>query len=95
LPLKKGDKINTTFWGINPHGTDCLYQWWLLPFGLNNALAKFQKVMNQMLVGLGFAKCYIDDIIIFNLTLKDHKHHLQEIFGIFKGHNLKFHLGKC
>ncbi len=51
--------------------------------------------MNQMLVGLGFAKCYIDDIIIFNLTLKDHKHHLQEIFGIFKGHNLKFHLGKC
>jgi len=28
LPLKKGDKVNTTFWGINPHGKDCLYQWW-------------------------------------------------------------------
>jgi hypothetical protein len=25
LPLKEGDKINITFWGINPHGKDCLY----------------------------------------------------------------------
>jgi len=32
--------------------------------------------MDQVLVGFGFAKCYIDDIISFNLTLKDHKHHL-------------------
>jgi hypothetical protein len=26
LPLKEGDKVKTTFWGINPHGKDCLYQ---------------------------------------------------------------------
>ncbi len=25
LPLKMGDKVNTTFRGINPHGKDCLY----------------------------------------------------------------------
>ncbi len=25
LPLKEGDKVNTRFWGINPHGKDCLY----------------------------------------------------------------------
>jgi hypothetical protein len=25
LLLKEGDKLNTTFWGINPHGKDCLY----------------------------------------------------------------------
>jgi len=74
--LKKGDKVNTTFSVINPHGKDCLYQWWFLPFGLNNAPTKFQKVMDQVLVGLGFAKCYTNDIIIFNMTLKDHKHHL-------------------
>jgi hypothetical protein len=42
-----------------------------LPFGLKNAPAKFSKVMDWVLVGLNFAKCYIDDIIVFNPTSKD------------------------
>jgi hypothetical protein len=41
LPLKEGDKVKTTFWGIDPHRKDCLYRWRFLPFGLKNALAKF------------------------------------------------------
>jgi hypothetical protein len=49
-------------------------QWKFLPFGLKNALAEFQRVMNQMLVGFGFAKCYFDDIIVFSLTPRDHIH---------------------
>ncbi len=32
--------------------------------------------MDQVLARFGFAKCYIDDIITFSLTSKDHKHHL-------------------
>jgi hypothetical protein len=64
------------FWGIDLHVKDCLYQWHFLPFGLKNAPTKFQRVMDYILVGLGFAKCYIDDIIIFKLTLEDHMHHL-------------------
>jgi len=76
MPLKEGDKVKMTFWGINSHGKDCLYHWRFLPFGLKNALIKFQKVMDQVLVRFGFAKCYIDDIITFSLTSKDHKHHL-------------------
>jgi hypothetical protein len=47
-----------------------------------------------MLAGLGFAKCYINDIIVFNLTPGNHMHHLQEMFGRFKEHNFKLHLGK-
>ncbi len=46
LPLKEGDKVKITFWGIDPHGKDCLYQWKILPFGLKNALVKFQRVMD-------------------------------------------------
>jgi hypothetical protein len=72
----EGNKVKTTFWEINPHGKDYLYQWQFLPFGLKNSLVEFQKVMDQMLVGFGFAKCYIDDIIVFNLTSEDHMHHL-------------------
>jgi hypothetical protein len=33
-------------------------------FGLKNAFAKFQKVIDKVLVGLTFVKCYINDIII-------------------------------
>jgi len=45
------------FWGIDPYGKDYLYQWHFLPFSLENAPMKFQKIMNQMLANIGFAKC--------------------------------------
>jgi hypothetical protein len=47
---------------------------------MQNVSAKFQKVMDQVLAGFGFPKCYIDD----NLTLGDHLHDLQEVFGKLK-----------
>ncbi len=93
--MKEGLKVKMTFWGIYPHGKDCLYEWQFLPFGLNNALTKFLKVMDQVLARLGFAKCYIDNIIIFSSTLEDHGHHLQEVFKRLNFHKLKLHLGKC
>jgi hypothetical protein len=64
------------------------------PFGFKNAPPKFQRVMDRVLVGLGFAKCYIDDIIVFNPTSMDHMHFLHEVFRKHKDHNLKLHLGK-
>jgi hypothetical protein len=36
--------------------------------------------MDRILVGFIFLLCYINNIIIFNLILKDHMHHLQEMF---------------
>ncbi len=65
------------------------------PFGLNNALIEFLNVMDYELESFNFAKCYIDDIIVFNATSRDHKHHLHEVFRRFKNHNLKLDLNKC
>ncbi len=48
-----------------------------------------------MLANFNFAKCYINDIIILSLTLKDCMHQLQEMFKIFKEYNLQFHPSKC
>jgi hypothetical protein len=56
---------------------------------------KFQRVMDQVLAGLGFVKCYIDGIIVFSLTPKNRMHHLREEFEKFKEHNFKLHLSKC
>jgi hypothetical protein len=41
LPIQEEDKAKTTFWGVNYHGKDCLYQWKFLPFGLKNVPTEF------------------------------------------------------
>ncbi len=61
-----------------------------MPFGIKNALAKFQKVMDKILLGLNFVHCYINDIIIFSVSMRQH-----EVFQCLQTHELKFHLGKC
>jgi len=66
-----------------------------LPFGLKNASINFQKLMDRVSTGVSFAKCYIDDIITFNLIPRDHVHHLQKVFQKLKGHNFKLHPCKC
>ena len=68
LILLTGDWVKTTFWGVNHDMKDQVYHWKFLPFGLKNAPAKFERVMDQVLSGLLFARCYIDDVIIFSKT---------------------------
>jgi hypothetical protein len=46
--------------------------------------------MDWVLVGLGFAKCYIDDIIIFSLTLRYHMHICERCLENFKNITLSF-----
>jgi hypothetical protein len=69
LPLRERYKVKTTFWGINPHGKIVYTIGSFLLFGLKNALVEFFKIMDQILIGFGFAKCYIDDIVVFSPTL--------------------------
>jgi hypothetical protein len=50
--------------------------------------------MDWVLTSFIFAKCYINDIIIFNLILANPMQHLQKVFGEFKNY-IKLHFGKC
>ncbi len=72
-----------------------MYQWKFLPFGLKNALAKFQCVMDRILAGLDFVRCYIDDIVVYSDIVEEHQIHLQIVFKRLKSHGLCLHLGKC
>jgi len=95
LAIQKEDKAKTTFWGVNSHGKDCLYQWKFLPFGSKSTPAEFQCVMDRILAGLDFVRCYIDDIMVYSDIVEEHHIHLQIMFERLKVHGLRLHLGKC
>ena len=56
-----------------------------MPFGLRNAPAVFQRLMQRMLAGLNqdgkppFVSVYLDDILVYSETFQDHLHHLQQV----------------
>ena len=56
------------------------YQFNRVPFGLAQAPAYFQRLINEVLTGLDFAMGYLDDIIIFSRTEEEHLRHLEIIF---------------
>ena len=51
-----------------------------VPFGLAQAPAYFQRLINEVLTDYNFAMGYLDDIIIFSKTEEEHLQHLEEIF---------------
>ena len=71
------------------------YQFNRVPFGLAQAPAYFQKLINDILKGCNFAMGYLDDIIIYSRSEKEHLEHLEEIFIRLKAAGLKLKLEKC
>lgn len=73
-----------------------LYEYVRMPFGLKNAPATLQRVMNNILRNL-IGKCclvYMDDIIVYSTSLQEHLENLTKIFSILENVNLKIQLGK-
>src|SRR5436853_3847716 len=73
-----------------------LYEFNVMPFGLCNAPATFQRLMNYVLQDfLGkFAAVYIDDIIIYSRTFEQHMDHIQQVFDALRKACLKIKLKK-
>ena len=87
--------MKTAFWRVDHDGKDQLYHWKFLPFSLKYAHAEFQRVMDQVLCGLPFARYYIDDVIIYSKTPQEHVRHLQAVFERLRRWGLRLHHGKC
>jgi len=66
-----------------------------MPFGLKNALVFFQRVMDRVLKGAYFLKCYIDDVLMHSKGLLQHLAHLEELFKRLHEVNMTIHLKKC
>ena len=68
-----------------------------MPFGLCNALAMFQRLMQNFLCELNLIYCliYLDNIIIFLQMAEEHLHRLCVVIDWFREYNLKLKPSKC
>lgn len=73
------------------------YEFTRMPFGLKNAPATFQRVMDCVLRDLIGVCCfvYMDDIIIFSSSLQEHMRNLSQVLKRLKDARLKIQLDKC
>ena len=65
------------------------------PFGLAQAPAYFQRLVNEVLSGLTFAFGYLDDILIFSPDMETHLKHLRVLFERLRSADLKLKEVKC
>ena len=75
IPLDKLSILKTAF---NPPFEK--YKYVKVPFGLAQAPAYFQELMNGILKDFNFAIAYLDNIIIFSKTPQEHLSHIRNVF---------------
>ena len=77
--------------------TEGLFQFKVMPFGLCNAPATFQRLMDLTLAGLQWSEClvYMDDIIILGRSFLEHLGNLQEVLQRLRDAGLKLKPSKC
>ena len=77
IPIKESDKQKTAF--VTKYG---LYQFNTMCFGLTNAPATFQRLIELVMQGLQWITCliYLDDIIVFGSDFEEHMNRIEEIF---------------
>ncbi|GES76231.1 enzymatic polyprotein, putative [Rhizophagus clarus] len=74
-----------------------LYEYNVMPFGLKNAPGTFQRLMNEILseyIG-EFVVVYIDNIMIYSKSFKEHMEHLEKVLRKLKEKNIILKLKKC
>jgi hypothetical protein len=68
-----------------------MYRYVTMPFGLCNAAATFQRLMDVILAGISYEIClvYIDDVIVFSDSLEQHLERLRTVLGRIRNAGLK------
>lgn len=92
VPIADHCKHLTAF--VTPDG---LYEFNRMPFGLANAPAVFQRMINKVLGSARFTKAtaYMDDVLIFGKDPAECLDRLEEVLKLFEGANLTLNLSKC
>jgi hypothetical protein len=74
-----------------------VFRWKVMPFGLCNAPATFQRLVDIVLSGLNFEIClvYLDDVIIFADNLEQFLERLEQVLRRLREAKLKLKPRKC
>ncbi len=75
---------------------DGLFEFGVMPFGVCNGPATFQRLIQQVLRGLGaFSSAFVDDVTVFSSSVEEHLDNLQSVFERLRSNGLKLHPDKC
>jgi hypothetical protein len=89
VPLTEKAKEISAF--VTPDG---LFQYKVMPVGMKNAPATFQRIIHSFLHGLQGCEAYIDDAIIYSDTWEKHLQIMRKFFNTLTKANLTVNLAK-
>ncbi|XP_020961304.1 uncharacterized protein LOC110263825 [Arachis ipaensis] len=92
IRVKEDDILQTAFRTRYGH-----YEFAVMSFGLMNAPAIFMDYMNRVFCPFldKFMVVFIDDILVYSKTVKEHEEHLRIVLQILKERKLYAKLSKC
>ena len=92
IPMHPPDAEKTSF--ITPQG---LYCYNVMPFGLKNVGATYQRLVTKMFHPLlgSTMEVYIDDMLVKSKQRPDHTAHLQQTFDLLRKYDMKLNPLKC
>ena len=92
IKMKEEDQEKTSF--VTSHGLFC-YK--VMPFGLKNAGATYQRLMNKMFTHQleRNVQVYVDDMLVKSMRENDHLNDLQKTFNTLRSYNMKLNPSKC
>ena len=91
IPIEQCDIPKTAF--CSPWGK---YEFCVMPFGLRNGPAVFQRLMDRILhKDKDMSQVYIDDIAVFSLTWEDHCKHIAQVLDRLRKAGLTANVSKC
>ena len=73
---------------------DGLYQYLVMPFGMKNAPATFQRMINTVISGLDHCDAYMDDVIVYSDNWDQHIRQLRSFLSRVKEAQLTVNLVK-
>jgi len=76
---------------------DANYYYEVMTFGLKNARATYQRLMDKIFQGFidRCVEAYVDDIVVKSDSFDQHVEDLQEVFKALRGANMKLNPKKC
>ena len=77
---------------ITPFGS---YAFAYSTFGLRNAGATFQRLMDGILGDLPFVSCYVDDILVYSRSTEEHMKHVKVVLQRLRENGLVVRFDKC